>query len=73
MTDATTQPKGNTMTNIQKTISEYLRGAVSEYTMRCFVGMIETGEAVAADFEAVRPGLADAVNAAMNNQRDAAK
>ena len=66
------------MHNIQQTISDYLDGErdpalpftddrqpVSEHTMRCFVGMLETGEAVAADFAAVRSGLAADVAATL--------
>ena len=47
--------KGNSMTDIQKKIADYLRrgSVVSDFTLRCFVGMIETGEATLADFEAV--------------------
>jgi len=43
------------MNGIQKTISDYLshEDAVSAFTLRCFVGMIETGEATLDDFEAV--------------------
>jgi hypothetical protein len=43
------------MTDIQKKITDYLNpaGLMSDFTLRCFVGMIETGEATLADFEAV--------------------
>jgi len=43
------------MNDIQKKIADYLRrgSVVSDFTLRCFVGMIETGEATPADFEAV--------------------
>lgn len=39
---------------IQTDIKRYMEGSEkpSEFTMRCFVGMIETGEAIYADFEA---------------------
>lgn len=66
------------MHDIQQTIRDYLDGErdpalpfngdrqpVSEHTLRCFVGMIETGEAVAADFDAVRSGLAAEVLATL--------
>lgn len=75
------------MHNIRQTISDYLDGErdpalpftddqqpVSEHTMRCFVGMLETGEAVAADFDAVRSGLAVDVLATLKSyQRKAVK
>ena len=47
------------MTEIQKTISRYLRASAgtanhpTEYCFRCFVGMLETGEATLDDFAAV--------------------
>ena len=43
------------MTDIQQKITDYLRrgSVVSDFALRCFVGMIETGEATPADFEAV--------------------
>jgi hypothetical protein len=43
------------MTDIQQKIADYLRrgSVVSDFALRCFVGMIETGEATPADFEAV--------------------
>jgi hypothetical protein len=42
------------MTDIQKKIADYLRfPGIGAFTLRCFVGMIETGEATPADFEAV--------------------
>ena len=47
------------MTDIQITISKYLRASAgianypSDHTFRCFVGMIETGEATIEDFRAV--------------------
>ena len=43
------------MTDIQKKIADYLRrgSVVSDFSLRCFVGMIETGEATPADFESV--------------------
>ena len=51
------------MTTAQNTISEYLTkpGEVSAHTMLCFVGMLESGEATAADFEACQHGLAPLV------------
>ena len=43
------------MTDIQQKIADYLRrgSVVSDFTLRCFVGMIETGEATLADFKSV--------------------
>ncbi len=43
------------MTDIQQKITDYLKpaGPMSDFTVRCFVGMVETGEATPADFEAV--------------------
>ena len=43
------------MTDIQKKIADYLKpaGPMSDFALRCFVGMLETGEATPADFEAV--------------------
>jgi hypothetical protein len=43
------------MNAIQTTIADYIRSNAepSQHTLRCFVGMIETGEAVVADFAAV--------------------
>jgi|10_taG_2_1085330.scaffolds.fasta_scaffold153220_1 hypothetical protein len=43
------------MTDIQQKITDYLRfpGSSEAFTLRCFVGMIETGEATLDDFEAV--------------------
>ena len=43
------------MTDIQKKITDYLNpaGLMSDFTLRCFAGMIETGEATLADFESV--------------------
>ena len=43
------------MSDIQKKITDYLKhpGSSESFTLRCFVGMIETGEATPADFEAV--------------------
>ena len=43
------------LTDIQNTIKGYLSGSgsVSDYTFRCFVGMIETGEATEQDFRLV--------------------
>lgn len=43
------------MNDIQRKITDYLNpaGPVSEFTLRCFAGMVETGEATPADFEAV--------------------
>jgi hypothetical protein len=37
---------------IQSTIAEYMRGKTkpSQYDLQCFAGMIQTGEAVYADF-----------------------
>ena len=42
------------MTDIQQKITDYLRypGSSEAFTLRCFAGMIETGEATPADFEA---------------------
>ncbi len=44
-----------TMTDIQQKITDYLKpaGPMSDFTVRCFVGMIETGEATPGDFESV--------------------
>ena len=75
------------MHNIRQTISDYLDGErdpavpftddrqpVSEHTLRCFVGMLETGEAVEPDFDAVRSGLAAEVNETLKSyQRKAVK
>ena len=43
------------MSDIQQKIADYLRfpGSGEPFTLRCFVGMVETGEATPADFEAV--------------------
>lgn len=43
------------MSEIRKTISEYMRGKTepTEHDLQCFVGMIGTGEATLVDFEAV--------------------
>jgi hypothetical protein len=42
------------MTPIQSTIRDYLKdGPPSDHTMRCFMGMLETGEATILDFAAV--------------------
>lgn len=44
------------MSDIQTTIRNYLNGnngTPSNHDYRCFVGMLETGEAAAKDFEAV--------------------
>jgi hypothetical protein len=43
------------MNAIQTTIADYIRSNAepSQHTLLCFVGMIETGEAVIADFVAV--------------------
>jgi hypothetical protein len=40
---------------IQVTIGRYMKGKSkpSDFDLRCFVGMIETGEAIYEDFEAV--------------------
>jgi hypothetical protein len=39
------------MNPIQKTINDYLKsGNPSQHTLRCFVGMLETGEACRSDF-----------------------
>ena len=41
------------MNDIQQKIADYLRfPGIGAFTLRCFVGMIETGEATPADFEA---------------------
>ena len=53
--------------SIRETINDYLkchRGDIkdpSQFTIRCFVGMLETGEANVTDFDAVRPGLSTEV------------
>jgi hypothetical protein len=60
------------MSGIQQTISDYLdyedrqdrecdRRNLSAFTKRCFVGMVESGEATFDDFDAVMPGLAAVV------------
>lgn len=58
---------------IQDTIREYLRGVAGTgpamFVLRCFVGMMETGEATAADFDAVQPGM----SAIVVNHRDSMK
>lgn len=43
------------MSDIQKTIRDYIdhTGSNGGHTLRCFVGMIETGEATLEDFRAV--------------------
>jgi len=41
------------MTPIQNHIADYWNGSHSDFTLRCLVGMLETGEAVEADFIAV--------------------
>jgi hypothetical protein len=43
------------MSEIQRTIQQYgvSPERLSNFTVRCFVGMLETGEATEADFEAV--------------------
>ena len=47
------------MTEIQKTISDYLRRSagngnhISDHTATCFLGMLQTGEATLADFRQV--------------------
>ena len=40
---------------IRLTIRNYLKGSttISAHTLKCFIGMIETGEATLADFEFV--------------------
>ena len=50
------------MSEIQQKIRDYLRGAgpISDFTLCCFVGMVETGEATYADFSEV--GGEDLVN-----------
>lgn len=51
------------MNEAEKTIRQYvLRSAgncnyITDYTMSCFVGMIETGEATATDFDRAFDGL----------------
>ena len=53
------------MSEIQKTISRYLRASagtanhLSEHTLRCFVGMLETGEATKEDFRVAAGKSAD--------------
>ena len=48
-----------TMTEIEKTISRYLRASAgtgnhpTDHTLRCFLGMIETGEATVDDFHKI--------------------
>lgn len=58
---------------IQDTIREYMRGVADTgpamFVLRCFVGMLETGEATAADFDAVQPGM----SAIVISHRDAMK
>jgi hypothetical protein len=51
------------MHDIRKTIANYIgnRDNIGIHTLRCFVGMRETGEATDADFDAVKPGLAATV------------
>lgn len=48
---------------IDETIANYIWPGrdISNHTLRCFVGMLETGEATDADFDAVQPGLAATV------------
>jgi hypothetical protein len=47
------------MTEIQQKITDYLKYDDNHtFTLRCFVGMLETGEATPDDFDAVQPGLA---------------
>ena len=40
-------------TRIQNHIADYWNSSRSDFTLRCLVGMLETGEAVEADFIAV--------------------
>jgi hypothetical protein len=40
------------MSDIQKTISDYMRSSMSGLTMLAFAGMLETGEATMDDFAA---------------------
>ena len=53
----------NRTMSIRETINDYRknhRGDLrepSQFALRCFVGMLETGEAVAEDFDAARSGL----------------
>lgn len=51
------------LTGIQQKIVEYLDGkdAPSKHDLRCFAGMIQTGEASPSDFAAVDPVLMDLV------------
>ena len=57
------------MNDAEKTIRQYVQRSagncnyITDYTMTCFVGMIETGEATWADFEEVSRGLGDRVMA----------
>lgn len=71
-------------TAIQDKIRDYLtpRGAskhtlqcLTEHTLQCFVGMVQTGEASLSDFEAVggdtlRTAVAESLGADMQNQLD---
>ncbi len=62
------------MTEIQKTITAYMRGKElpSSHDTLCFVGMIESGEAIYDDFEAVGGVvLAAAVAKSKQNMDDA--
>lgn len=51
------------MSEVQKTIRQYVQRSagncnhLTDYTMRCFVGMVETGEATYEDFETCFDGL----------------
>ena len=55
------------MNDAEKTIRQYVQRSagncnhITDYTMSCFVGMLETGEATRADFESVAKGLGDRV------------
>ena len=45
---------GDEMNDIQETIEQYLAtGAINNFTRRCFIGMLETGEATWDDFKTV--------------------
>ena len=61
------------MSEIQQKIEDYLgssSGEVSVVTLRSFVGMVETGEAVLADFRAVGGQMLEMlVSGAVNDKR----
>lgn len=55
------------MNEAERKIRQYVQRSagncnhITDHTMRCFVGMIETGEALPGDFNAVSPTLGDRV------------